>query len=151
MPNGQKGYDHIYDVFVTQYGLTMDEAATLILGGHSLGHVHPEHSGYGYNAEEMAAHDLVLPDDDSVNAWDSTPQKFDNRNAGNLIMAGWLNTQNFNGHMKSNTKNFWTPNRAANGQPSLAPALVPRAAPSVKPTTPAYLNANSVSSGSTQV
>ncbi len=46
LPNAQLGRSAIIQVFVTQMGLSLSDAITLI-GAHTIGHVHPEISGYG--------------------------------------------------------------------------------------------------------
>jgi hypothetical protein len=46
LPKSQLGRSAIIQVFVTQMGLSLSDAITLI-GAHTIGHVHPEVSGYG--------------------------------------------------------------------------------------------------------
>ena len=63
LPNAQLGLDEFMRVFVTQMGLTMHDAVVL-LGAHTVGHVHPEVSGYGKpNADTNV----------TINAFDQTP------------------------------------------------------------------------------
>ena len=79
LPSAQKGRNNIEEVFIAQMGLTLSDAVTL-LGAHSLGHVHPEVSGYGVEATP------TLPNVDiQTNAWDSTPQTLDNEYFKGLI------------------------------------------------------------------
>jgi hypothetical protein len=59
----------------------------LLLGAHTVGHVHPDRSGFGFD-EFHIDHQLFLDDgeyrfekiepDVTVNAWDETPAHFDN-------------------------------------------------------------------------
>jgi len=112
LPSAQKNIKHIEEVFTAQMGLTLSDAVTL-LGAHSLGHVHPEFSGYGVEATPIVRRALSVPEDsgdsritpiaddsegpevpdlpsDNVNvlqtnAWDSTPQTFDNEYYKGLI------------------------------------------------------------------
>eukprot|EP01036_Dinobryon_divergens_P026237 gene26237-34858_t len=67
-----------------------------LLGAHSLGHVHPEHSGYG-----LVCHD---PTNNNCNAWDLTPDEFDNNYYSNLVKAIWVNKVQ-NG--SNGTLNIW--------------------------------------------
>lgn len=69
LPGGQLGIDEFQRVFVFQMGLTLHDAITL-LGAHTLGHVHPQFSGYGRvtNLNNITA-----------NSWDPTPYAFDNQ------------------------------------------------------------------------
>jgi hypothetical protein len=77
LPSAQKGLEEIDRVFVQQMGLTLNEAVTL-MGGHSVGHVNNEFSGYGYN--ESSPNATVL-----TNAWDDTPTVFDNNYYKSLL------------------------------------------------------------------
>jgi len=103
LPNAQSGRGAINQVFIAQMGLTLTDAVTLI-GAHTLGHVHPEATGYGVvatpttttatTAVRLAQLDqpsLSLPDTEDPllqsNAWDSTPQIFDNEYFKGLIEA----------------------------------------------------------------
>jgi catalase (peroxidase I) len=70
LPGAQAGKPEFERVFVDQMGLTLSEGVTL-LGAHTLGHVHPEFSGYGYSRRTKG--------DLTTNAWDYTPHQFDNQ------------------------------------------------------------------------
>eukprot|EP01038_Epipyxis_sp_PR26KG_P011324 gene11324-15188_t len=97
LPNAQMGRNMLTQVFVTQMGLTLDDATTL-LGAHSLGRVHPTTSGYG--ATTGTSND----DTNTVNAWDATPAVFDNTYYINLIRPAWVNNA---ATSASTTKNEW--------------------------------------------
>ena len=68
LPSAQLGLDEFLRVFSGQMGLSMFEA-TVLLGAHTLGHVHPKVSGYGLPGAEANY---------TINAFDSTPDVFDN-------------------------------------------------------------------------
>lgn len=72
----QRGLDTLNQVFVTQMGLTLNDAVAL-LGAHSIGHVHTTNSGYGVPLSAAPA----IAD----NAWDGTPTVFDNDYYQNII------------------------------------------------------------------
>lgn len=76
LPSAQLGRSAINKVFQTQMGLTLVDAVTLI-GAHTIGHVHPEFSGYG-TAPTPAPTSVATNADLLTNAWDTTPQTFDN-------------------------------------------------------------------------
>lgn len=54
------------------------------MGGHTLGHVHPAISGYGFPENTS---------DFLNNAWDSTPNTFDNEYYVSMIVPQWDNVQ----------------------------------------------------------
>eukprot|EP00604_Paraphysomonas_vestita_P001143 CAMPEP_0174819978 /NCGR_PEP_ID=MMETSP1107-20130205/3510_1 /TAXON_ID=36770 /ORGANISM="Paraphysomonas vestita, Strain GFlagA" /LENGTH=618 /DNA_ID=CAMNT_0016034441 /DNA_START=429 /DNA_END=2285 /DNA_ORIENTATION=+ len=68
LPGAQFGIDVFQRVFVSQMGLTLHDAITL-LGAHTLGHVHPQFSGYGRTTQLNNI---------TTNSWDPTPAIFDN-------------------------------------------------------------------------
>ena len=71
-PSGQDGVNELVQTFITQMGLDNVDIVTL-LGAHTLGHVHKEFSGY-----DGHPNDPKVNTDVTVNAWDSTPDVFDN-------------------------------------------------------------------------
>ena len=77
--------------------LGMHEAVALF-GGHSVGHVHIEFSGFGYQDSE--AERRASP---TINAWDESPGDFDNEYFESLIQEPWLNAQ----RGPDPTKNIW--------------------------------------------
>jgi hypothetical protein len=79
--------------------------AVALLGGHSIGHMHPEISGYGIVSGESA--------NMNDNAWDSTPQILDNEYFKQLLAGTWINnmnfrtTENYDFVAEKATKNIW--------------------------------------------
>lgn len=69
LPGAQQGFDELNRVFVNQMGLDVHSAVTL-LGAHTLGHVHPQFSGYGR---------VIELENYTTNSWDPTPHLFDNQ------------------------------------------------------------------------
>mmetsp|Transcript_29859 Transcript_29859/g.41008 ORF Transcript_29859/g.41008 Transcript_29859/m.41008 type:complete len:343 (+) Transcript_29859:425-1453(+) len=94
LPNPQYGVEMLEKVFVTQMGLTMEDAVTL-LGAHTLGHTHIENSGYGLTTENE---DFNPCGDDAqrancLNAWVYNPHEFDNGFYYSLFVQLWDNKQ----------------------------------------------------------
>jgi hypothetical protein len=85
LPETIGGLGEITRVFVQQMGLTIEDAVTLI-GAHTIGHVHPENSGF-----DVTPFFLGNASNPVLNAWDSTPDQFDNRYYKNLINRIWQN------------------------------------------------------------
>jgi len=83
LPMAQSVLDELQRVFVNQMGLTLADAVTL-LGAHTLGHVHPSISGYGYTDPTL---DYV--GNYSVNGFDQTPHLFDNNYFKILLQLPW--------------------------------------------------------------
>jgi len=83
LPNPQFPDSEFNRVFVKQMGLTMADAVTL-LGAHTLGHVHLENSGYGSTTDPSF--------DPTTNAFDQTPDVFDNSYFKLLIGVVRFNT-----------------------------------------------------------
>ncbi len=80
LPKAQPGLSEYDRVFVKQMGLTIADAVALI-GAHTVGHVHPDHSGYGSREDESY---LMLNIAD--NAWDESPDVFDNEYYKSLLL-----------------------------------------------------------------
>jgi catalase (peroxidase I) len=78
LPSAQGGFGSLYKFFVQQMGLTMADAVAL-LGGHTIGHVHPDINGSGYGFPGDATEDILM------NAWDVTPAIFDNNYYNSII------------------------------------------------------------------
>jgi len=100
LPNAESSTT-IQDVFVNKMQLSITDAVALI-GGHTIGHVHPEISGFGATGTTGGP----------INAWDNTPDQFDNHYFGSLL-AAWVN-EHANGDLantapftSSDTKNIW--------------------------------------------
>jgi len=55
-----------------------------LIGGHSVGHVHIANSGYGLSGDTTAP-------DGILNAWDDTPDVFDNHFFNQLLTVNWYN------------------------------------------------------------
>jgi len=86
LPDGLKGLSHIETVFLTQMGLTMKDAVALI-GGHSVGHMSPQNSGFGLDPTDPRNNGEL-----SDNAWDSTPDELDNRFYAEMLNVKWDKT-----------------------------------------------------------
>jgi len=84
LPNAQLGLGMLNTVFVSQMGMTLIDAVTL-LGAHTLGHVHTTNSGYGAPGINPTANA-------AINSWDGTPTIFDNRYYNRLLNIPWRNT-----------------------------------------------------------
>jgi catalase (peroxidase I) len=83
LPLAQPGLSEFRRVFVDQMGLTLAEGVTL-LGAHTLGHVHPQVSGYGHIIEG-----LDYSKNYTANAFGATPHQFDNKYFQILISLPW--------------------------------------------------------------
>jgi len=97
LPGHQLGNAETKQTFMDNMKLGMHEAVALF-GGHTVGHVHTEFSGFGYQDSE--AERKANP---STNAWDETPGDFDNEYFESLINEPWLNAQ----RGPDPTKNIW--------------------------------------------
>lgn len=91
LPSAQLGIPHLNTVFGSQMGLTLTDAVTL-LGAHTIGHVHTANSGYG-NPGVLSANNLL-------NAWDNTPNVFDNQYYTS-ILTPWASSTSSNAPTKS--------------------------------------------------
>ena len=72
LPGHQPGLSEFTEVYVKQMGLSVRDGV-ILSGAHSVGHVHTQFSGFGFN-DNLAA----LEADPTTNAWDETPWIFDN-------------------------------------------------------------------------
>eukprot|EP01037_Dinobryon_pediforme_P041043 gene41043-50545_t len=97
LPEAQNAKQAIKQVFGTQMGFSLAQTVTLF-GGHTIGHVHFQNSGYG-----------VTPDSPNLqpNAWDSTPHQFDSQYYSSIIDQGWSNKP-VPGDSNPRTKNIWS-------------------------------------------
>lgn len=98
LPDAQLGVTMYNQFFVTQLGLTLAEGIVL-LGGHTLGHVGQESSGYG---AIVAAGNT----NNNINAWDTTPNVFDNEYYKSMVNNDWPNREQPN-NKNPRTKNIW--------------------------------------------
>lgn len=80
LPSGQLGSSQYTEFFKNRLGLSIANGIAL-LGGHTLGHVHPTVSGYGKVNISSAL----------TNAWDTTPDIFDNLYYRSMINPNWIN------------------------------------------------------------
>lgn len=72
LPGHQPGLSEFTEVYVKQMGLSVRDGV-ILSGAHSVGHVHTQFSGFGFNDDLKA-----LEADPETNAWDETPWTFDN-------------------------------------------------------------------------
>ena len=72
LPGHLPGLSEFTEVYVNQMGLDV-RTGVVLSGAHSVGHVHTQFSGYGFN-DNLAA----LEADPLTNAWDESPWIFDN-------------------------------------------------------------------------
>ena len=79
LPDHQIGISEYQRVFADQMGLTVNEGIVLS-AAHTVGHVHPEHSGFG-----IVATLAELINGAHTNAWDETSNIFDNEYFISLI------------------------------------------------------------------
>jgi len=91
LPSPQLGISMLNTVFVNQMGLTLTDAVTL-LGAHTVGHVHTANSGFGKTGNST---------DNLLNAWDTTPNVFDNEYYASILTPWVSATPN------GATKNLW--------------------------------------------
>jgi hypothetical protein len=99
LPSAQGGLNELNRVFVTNMGLTMSDAVTL-LGAHSIGHVHAANSGYSSN--NINNNNINL-----INAWDNSPTVFDSTYYNSVIAVPWRNNE---APANPNTLNIWDRN-----------------------------------------
>jgi len=83
LPNAELTVDEMYRVFVTQMGCQLNDAA-ILLGAHSLGHVHTTVSGYGQSGDMSGGY---------LNGFDDTPHIFDNNYYYNILTGTWYSGQ----------------------------------------------------------
>ena len=80
LPKPQPGLSEYDRVFVKQMGLSIADAVALV-GAHTVGHVHPEHSGYG-TSDDLSYFTVNYAE----NAWDESPEAFDNQYHKSLLL-----------------------------------------------------------------
>ena len=103
--------------------LTMVDNAILI-GAHTVGHVHTEFSGFGFLDTEA-----VRQDRPTENAWDESPNRFDHQYFLSLEIELWQNHQEkFQGltprTFSDKTSNMWIVNAVTNPGIGLHPKTV---------------------------
>ena len=79
LPGHQPGLSEFTEVYVKQMGLDV-RTGVVLSGGHSVGHVHTQFSGFGFN-DKLESLELNPVD----NAWDESPWIFDNVYYDSLI------------------------------------------------------------------
>lgn len=85
-------------LYYERLGLTKADGVTLS-GGHSIGHVHRNSSGYGFRIFP-GSHPLL-------NAWDRTPNTMDNRYYDSIINIAWANIAQTRDDDKPISQNIW--------------------------------------------
>lgn len=98
IPTAQSNWEQTLAYYENQLGLTANDTVTL-LGGHSIGHVHRDTSGYGFNAPPGA--------NPKVNAWDNTPGQLDNLYYRSMILVPWANTRQAKDDGSTPTTSIW--------------------------------------------
>lgn len=99
LPNHQIGFDEFTRVFVNQMGMSIFDAV-VVNGAHTVGHVHPENSGFGFVRDETFLEQFPL-----TNAWSEAPDSFDADYFASLILEPWKNMIEDNAPVVN--KNFW--------------------------------------------
>jgi hypothetical protein len=97
---------------------------TVLLGAHTVGHVHTKHSGFGFLETEA-----VLRDSPMTNAWDESPNRFDHQYWLSLVIELWQNHQEkFQGStvktFSDKSTNFWIVNAVNNPGVTAHPSTV---------------------------
>jgi len=97
LPGHQAADIEIEKTFLMNMQMTMREVVAA-MGGHTVGHVHKEFSGFGYgkDIEERMA-------EPATNAWSEHPGDFDNDYYHSLRDEPWINAHRGN----DGTKNIW--------------------------------------------
>ena len=80
LPGHQPGLSEFTEVYVKQMGLSVRDGVVLS-GAHSVGHVHTQFSGFGFNDDLKA-----LEAEPLTNAWDESPWTFDNEYYDSLAL-----------------------------------------------------------------
>lgn len=94
LPDAGPGMSEIKRTFVQQMGLTLKDSVAL-LGAHTVGHVHPQFSGFGSQDDIQ-----YLSTNYADNAWDESPSTFDNQYYQSLMIEVSLFTIQLMFHFK---------------------------------------------------
>jgi len=97
LPDHQIGLSEFNRVFIGQMQLTMLDAMVL-QAAHTVGHVHPEFSGFGIKSALR-----TLSANPNTNAWEESPWIFDNMYFASLVNEPWVNSQ----QGTNRAINFW--------------------------------------------
>lgn len=97
LPGHQVGISEFHRVFENQMQLTLYDAVVLS-GGHTLGHVHTDVSGFGFFRSKRE-----LQKEESTNAWVRDPHVFNSDYYSSMIEIPWINIQ----RGRDTSINFW--------------------------------------------
>jgi hypothetical protein len=121
LPDHQIGLPEYVRVFVENMEMTLHDGIATV-GAHTVGHVHPEHSGFGVRAQKS---NLMM--NPNTNAWSESPDTFDNGYFLSLVLEPWTNV--ISADPEKPDKNFWivaedAPQLTINGVPDPNAPLV---------------------------